>query len=222
MSPVSPLRRVARDLLPLPLLSERLPVPRSLSLHSRSVEQRFSRRLKEVREANRCIQALNECWDEDVSPPLHPSAAQFCTVERLLKAAAADPPPLDVPSPQAALRELLGAKASVYGTGGLTQMADFNIDLVSWPEQAGVVELQSVLEGRDQADLADVVGRLLLPAQELKERQLAGGPARPYWDSILKQDTSTYEEFIRQLHVRGMITFTVSELIKFRFKRLAN
>ena len=128
-------------------------------------------------------------------------------MERLLKAAAADPPPSDAPSPQAALRELLGAKASSYGGEGLTQMADFNIDLVSWPDQAGVVQLQSALEGRDHSDLADVAGRLLLTPQELKERQLADGPARPYWDSTLKQDTHTYEEFIRQLYVRDMITF---------------
>ena len=56
----------------------------------------------------------------------------------------------DSPAPEAALHELLGNTASIYEKEDLSVTAPFCRDGVSWPRQAGVVDLMASLPDTDR------------------------------------------------------------------------
>eukprot|EP00959_Pyramimonas_sp_CCMP1952_P102876 2151490-Pyramimonas_sp.AAC.1 len=108
---------VPRDLLPLPSV----PLPPARRCLPRRAAQRFGRRPAVGRRVNDCVAALDDTHGEgDFCSEARPSEAQFSAVDMIWQAVSDDIPPSDVPSPEAALSELLGAETLGDGPEGST------------------------------------------------------------------------------------------------------
>ena len=142
-------RIVPRDLLPLPLLPEVL--PKAGRCRGRRGAQRLSRVTAKANSVNDLAWALNELNGQGHLDPRHrPSEAQFASLARLIEAVEHDSPPLDCPTPQAALAELLGSRADSYDPA-LAKIATYRSDLVSWPASAGRASLVDCLAPHERS-----------------------------------------------------------------------
>ena len=191
-------RRVARDLLPLPHFLH----SKASYGNSRSALQARGKDAAVVRVANEAVDGLNFLWGARSPSSMEPSVAQQFCMQDILDGVRGDPPPPDLSSPKAALAELLGSQSSAYSSEGLSCVADYSLDLVSWPTSAGNVDLLSVLEGEDRECCANISKYL--------STDTAGGDSAesppPYWDSTLRSDRSAYVSFARQLLSRNMVS----------------
>eukprot|EP00971_Amphidinium_carterae_P327064 6458224-Amphidinium_carterae.1 len=171
-------RRCDRDLLPLPPLSVSLDVfngggPRQL--------RRLRTQRAIIRSSNEVIWSINELGGVGDFQHTLVSAAQQ--------------------RPQAALQELLGSKASLYDVqGGPTNVAPIDLDLVTWPDKAGLVDLALSLPPEEAVVFNDL-SLLFRGPQELVTVQGVEGVPRSYLDPQLRQG-DTYVKLIRQMAKR--------------------
>ena len=138
-----------RDLFPLPFLEE-CPLDARAGL-CRTTARRVSRKNKSLEAANDAILAINQLGGRGEHPSSHfpPPAIAMAASQRIgdifLKAS---PPPADLPSPEGALRELLGASGLCEGAGA--HVAPYAKDKVSWPEVRSSPMV--LVDGLPQAD----------------------------------------------------------------------
>ena len=125
-------RAVPRDVFPLPSL----PLP-PLTARSRKRRQVEEKQRANVRACSEDVWSLNALSGRGQDfEGLRTSAAQRHSLDFIGEACRRDAPARDAPAPEAALEELLGSKASVCDTGGLSNVAPFQRDVISWPRQA--------------------------------------------------------------------------------------
>ena len=119
-----------------------------------------------------------------------------------------DKPPPSPPTPEAALCEPLGNRATGYSDPSApSSLAPFCLDQISWPTCAGSACLVESLPESDRSVLTDVTNQLLLPEPELAKRIAAEGAARTYWDPELARQGPAYLGFVRELSARRMVRF---------------
>ena len=88
----------------------------------------------------------------------------------------------------------------------------FCYESVSWPGAGGVVPLASALPPDASLELQNVISRHRDPHGVLPPHDGAPRRARPpsiYWDVVLRQGGDTYISFIRSLHDRNMVRYTL-------------
>ncbi|CAK0852610.1 unnamed protein product, partial [Prorocentrum cordatum] len=143
----------------------------------------------------------------DFCSEARPSEAQFSAVDMIWQAVSDDIPPSDVPSPEAALSELLGAETLGDGPEGSTVVAPFERGLVSWPESAGCAGLLDALPEPDYQEVLNGKHSLLLRADEVRPE-----PAKVYWDKTLRSDRGERANFVHELLRRNMVEDFVENL----------
>ena len=134
----------------------------------------------------------------------HPDDLQQPVLSRIegLSTRASDLGTLDsIPSPEAALRELLRGRSD-YGLDQPTALATCCLERISLPKS---------LDGAPCAlDLLEGKARRFL---QCPEQMLRGGfddeaPFKPYWDPKLRRNQRMYHSFIKKLHNAGYLVFT--------------
>ncbi|OLP89811.1 hypothetical protein AK812_SmicGene28692 [Symbiodinium microadriaticum] len=222
--------RVARDLLPLPLLGGQDLPKTNLS---RGCRQRWLRRERRVDDCNAAIRALNYLnspGSKNDAGPIHSlqtfraSAAQ---AEALLRIQTAvdhlGPPPDDVTVPEA-LRQLRceGYVDDLQATGAL---ASFNPEGVSLPEEGWKPISLASLGGRDGGvSVGDYVQQQVLPPELASARVEACGVKYPYTDPKLR-DPKVYGAFLGRLARSNLVDFSTqagAEHISLFFVRKKN
>ena len=160
---VAAVRAVPRDLFPLPRCDPSVGRP---SVCSRPVAQRARRRQQCLENVNEVVWALNELAGCGQSfEGLRPSSSQTFSLEGIEEAVRNDIPPPSMPTPEAALCELLGNRSTGYSDPSAPlSLAPFCLDQISWPTCAGSACLVESLPESDRSVLTDVVNQLLLPA----------------------------------------------------------
>ena len=113
---------VQRDLLPLPFL----PDPGNSTASARRSRQRFGRHVAVVPGVNRAIWSLNELWGNQFCEGIRPSAAQSSAMARIHELVSLDKPGDADMAPEAALKALLGQKAS-FGSNAEGSSTTFGI-----------------------------------------------------------------------------------------------
>ena len=230
IGPMHASSRVARDLLPLPLLGGQDLPKTNLS---RGCRQRWLRRERRVDDCNAAIRALNYLnspGSKNDAGPIHSlqtfraSAAQ---AEALLRIQTAvdhlGPPPDDVTVPEA-LRQLRceGYVDDLQATGAL---ASFNPEGVSLPEEGWKPISLASLGGRDGGvSVGDYVQQQVLPPELASARVEACGVKYPYTDPKLR-DPKVYGAFLGRLARSNLVDFSTqagAEHISLFFVRKKN
>ena len=114
-------------------------------------------------------------------------------------------------NPQQSFRELLGGRGVYQDSCGPVHLAPYKLDLLSMPASAkGAPELSTLLDEVDGHFLVrDNIQRYLRPTEE-RARLGMEKPIQPYIDPVLKRHNKSYALFIRSLHARSCINFSVS------------
>ncbi len=197
--------RGARDIYPLPV-PQRLEKTYPLSRRS---SQRFARKLQTQGKVVEAVEALN--WmarqrREFDAESFHPDDLQQQVLSRIegLSARASDLGTLDpVPSPEAALRELLRGRSD-YALDQPTALATCCLERISLPKSLqGAPHALDLLEGKARRFLQ-------CPEQMLREGCDIEPPFKPYWDPKLRRNQRMHHSFIKKLHNAGYLVFTRS------------
>ena len=185
----------ARDVFPLPLP----PAPCRLEHVSRRASQKWGRRLQEHETVKEAVNALN--WmagqrflhgTEGGCGPLRTEV--LLRIQRLAREAGNLGSLERVPTPEAALRELLKGKSEY-------NQPENNLERVSLPE--------SLHDLPEACDLLPDDARRYLLGEELMIRE--GTPVeapRPYWDPVLAGSKKHYKLFVQRLNDIGLLQFT--------------
>ena len=194
-----------RDLFPLPFLEE-CPLDARAGL-CRTTARRVSRKNKSLEAANDAILAINQLGGRGehpsslFPPPAIATVASQRIGEIFLKAS---PPPADLPSPEGALRELLGASGLYEGAGA--HVAPYAKDKVSWPEVGS--SPMALVDGLPQADserLTNWASHMLRDPSEAEALRAKAGLRRAHCDPDLFSSPAVYADFCRQLMARNLI-----------------
>ena len=130
------------------------------------------------------------------------------------KAIEDDPPPVECPGAEAALKSLLGTKAGLsYCQAEPATLAPFSSGLVSLPSTAGRCVLQESLPPAEREMLADWDSRILKP-EFSGDSNLKSPCSNVYWDPNLKSNHSEYVSFIRLLLKANMIALVKPSQVK--------
>eukprot|EP00971_Amphidinium_carterae_P152728 3027178-Amphidinium_carterae.1 len=89
--------------------------------------------------------------------------------------------------------------------GGPSNAASMDLDLISWLEHAGRVDLESALPPGEAMVFKDLTFLFRSPLEPETVQEVEGIP-RSYMDPVLHED-STYVELIRQMSKRDMVVF---------------
>ena len=136
-------RSVPRDLLPLPVPEG--PTTASVRHLSRPVAQRRCRLKAQHASLSECVWALNFLYGQgQAMQGLRPSAAQEAAILNIRELVRGGTPPAPLLQPEAALRELLGTKATAYEAVEPSRVAHYSREAVSWLARAGRASLLSV------------------------------------------------------------------------------
>ena len=195
----------ARDLFPLPELPR---LTRDVKLSRRSA-QRWDRKIRVRETTNEAIRGLN--WLAGKSDFLHgtdgaPDSLQQEVLQRIqiLANMTNDIGSFDkIPSPEAALAELLKGRSDYQQSAAPIALAPYSLERVSLPES---------LHGLpDAVDLLPPDARRYLEGKELmlRDDQPDETPP-PYWDPVLARSKRHYKEFIRKLDSIGLLQYTQS------------
>ena len=119
-----------------------------------------------------------------------------------LSTSASDLGTLDsIPSPEAALRELLRGRSD-YGLDQPTALATCCLERISLPKSLdGAPCALDLLEGKARRFLQ-------CPEQMLRGGSDVEAPFKPYWDPKLRRNQRMYHSFIKKLHNAGYLVFT--------------
>ncbi len=174
---------------------------------SRRSSQRFARKVQTQAKVVEAVEALN--WmakqrEEFDAYSFHPDEMQqqvLCRIEGL-STSASDLGTLDsIPSPEAALRELLRGRSD-YGLDQPTALATCCLERISLPKSLdGAPQALDLLEGKARRYLQ-------CPEQMLREGFDSEVPFKPYWDPKLRRNQRMYHSFIKKLHNAGYLVFT--------------
>ena len=195
-------RSVPRDLLPLPI-PEGPPIG-SVRHLSRPVAQRHCRLKAQHASLFECVWAFNFSYGQgQAMQGLRPSAAQEAAILNIRELVRGGTPLLQ---PEAALSELLGAKATAYEAVEPSRVAPYSREAVSWPARAGRASLFECVPAAERLRVAEARKHLLLPPSSEPEHD-DRSRSRSYWDPALRHNPGEYHSFVRDLHPRGMIEF---------------
>ena len=195
--------RGARDIYPLPQPLE----PVKLHPLSRRSSQRLARKSQIQTKVVEAVEALN--WmagqrREFSADSFHPDDLQQQVLSRIegLSTSASDLGTLDsIPSPEAALRELLRGRSD-YGLDQPTALATCCLERISLPKSLdGAPCALDLLEGKARRFLQ-------CPEQMLRGGSDVEAPFKPYWDPKLRRNQRMYHSFIKKLHNAGYLVFT--------------
>ena len=152
---------------------------------------------------NETILALNQLAGFPVASVRPPSTAQIGAIDHIRCIHNSIKVPLDVPKPQEASRVLLGSAPS-YG-GEATTVRPYDRGLLSIPTTGSVsADLVDGLPVDAQHFLRDL-SNMLVDEQELGKIAESQTHITNYMDHKLKHSTSTYHQFIRDMHSSGLI-----------------
>ena len=106
-----------------------------------------------------------------------------------------------IPSPEAALRELLKGRSEYHQPDVPVALAPYSLERISLPESlVGLPEATDLLPESARQYLQ---GRELMLREEPPEEQ-----SPPYWDPVLKRNKKHYRQFIQKLHSIGFLQYT--------------
>eukprot|EP00971_Amphidinium_carterae_P296523 5890637-Amphidinium_carterae.2 len=195
-------RLCSRDLLPLPFVGDS---PLKLK-GGRRAQQRADRKRAKVEACNDIVSALNTLAGVGSFTHVFPSKAQQASLTRIQSAVELYELGTETLAPEAALSELLSTRASEYDSGGSTSVVDMSLELLSLPEQAGVIPLENVLPLQERDRLLSGAGLFHSPS-EFHARQQREGKAKSYLDPQLREQGAFYVQFVHKLQERRMLTF---------------
>lgn len=192
----------SRDLFPLPVPQ----VPTSPRRGSRRSQQRSDRRQRHMTTVKEAVEGLNWMAGHTF---LHgtvgePDALQVEVLQRI-QDLALDAGRLGslerVPSPEAALRELLKGKSEYSRPDIPVALAPYNLERISLPSS-----LHDLPEAKD---LLPVDARRFLLGEELmlRDGEIVDTP-KPYWDPVLANNKHHYRSFIQKLDSIGLLQYT--------------
>jgi hypothetical protein len=108
-----------------------------------------------------------------------------------------------------AIQELLQSAVSYSGDDGSTTVRSYQRDLVSLPDcGASPIPMDQVIDSVGRDMLKDPLASMLLSEDEFGQLMEDGDLIRPYMDVVLQNDSNQYQQFVRDLHDKGMIDFT--------------
>eukprot|EP00438_Fugacium_kawagutii_P013651 Skav213124 [mRNA] locus=scaffold107:139529:142876:+ [translate_table: standard] len=191
-----------RDLMPLPHIQVENGDHR-FEL-SEGAKRRLVRRVDNAVRVNNIIDSLNEMAGFDRCSSQKPSKAHKAAHQQLLSSVAQSPRSVTHVQLREAVHELLHHGLLSYGTGeeARSTVRSFHKGSVSLPESgAQVFQAKDLLDDAGRVILEDPFTHLFRPEVELDKK------CQPYMDVILKNDQGMYEEFVRDLWSRGMLTF---------------
>ena len=198
-----------RDLFPLPLLDAPHGVSRAVC---RSTARRIQRKAKWRTWANDGILTLNSLCGRGSGGP---RASGFSTVAIEVSNKIGDayaslgPPPSDLPSPEGALSELLGADS--FYSGERLGVAPYAKDLVSWPapgSQPMCLRDGLALADRDRLDhWKDHMQRRPADAAHILAES---GLHRAHNDQELFRSPACYGDFLCRLDAAGMLRWRIA------------
>ena len=195
----------ARDLFPLPCPPE---VCQNGS-YSRRCQQRVHRRARATEDVREAVKALN--WMNGFSPHLEfsgvPNDMQNQVVGRAMHLTNQvwKPGTLpQVPTEEAALRELLKGRGEYEDSSTPASLARFDIGRISLPETLDDVPFV--------ASLLPEEARRYLESPELmiRKEQQSQETVKPYWDPLLKNSRKGYRDLMQKLHGIGYLRYTFS------------
>ena len=106
-----------------------------------------------------------------------------------------------IPSPEAALRELLKGRSEYHQPDVPVALVPYSLERISLPESlVGLPEATDLLPESARQYLQ---GRELMLREEPPEEQ-----SPPYWDPVLKRNKKHYRQFIQKLHSIGFLQYT--------------
>ena len=199
-----------RELFPLPTSTAPSASPGS------SVSQR--RRRAKVRErvgmVNDIVGCLNEMYNapSSSSSSSNPSLAQQQSQHVLFKQLErVQLPSSGFCSEREAAQELLHTQAVYDGTSTSSTVRPYERDLVSLPEVgSSLVPLSQVLDDTGREVVENPSERMLVDEESWGYICEKNAGFRPYMDTILKEDTNKYNQFICDLMSKNMVDFTSS------------
>ena len=192
----------ARDVFPLPCP----PAPYKPEHVSRRASQKWCRRWQEHETAKDAVNALNwmsgQRFLHGTEGDCDPLQTEILLRIQSLARDAGNLGSLErVPTPEAALRELLKGKSEYNQPETPVALAPYNLERVSLPE--------SLHDLPEACDLLPDDARRYLLGEELMIRE--GTPVespRPYWDPVLASSKKHYRLFIQRLNDIGLLQFT--------------
>ena len=106
-----------------------------------------------------------------------------------------------IPSPEAALRELLKGRSEYHQPDVPVALAPYSLERISLPD--------SLVGLPEATDLLPESARQYLQGRELMLREgPPEEPSPPYWDPVLKRNKKHYRQFIQRLHSIGFLQYT--------------
>ena len=118
----------------------------------------------------------------------------------------------DIPvySEREATRTLLQASLS-YSEEAQTTVRPYNSDLVSLPKVgSSPPPLRDLVDDFGRDILEDPVGNMMISADEWGMKVENGRVVQPYMDTVLKNDSGKYVQFVHKLFLGGMISCTAN------------
>ena len=165
--------------------------------------QRVSRRRFISHYSNEVCNSLNFLSGVESDRDVRFSSAREAVMSRIRNRVSALRPPPEVEHGDAALRRLLGSKASLYQSDeGPTCAAGFDSELLSLPLHGGACNLAYCPNEKEKLDLLDPDAGLLLSDSEVACRVRDEGRANVFWDPKLGNGGSVYDEFLTNVRRR--------------------
>ena len=194
----------SRHLFPLPHREE----PKILSQPcSRKGQQRLLRQVRKVRDLNSVIDCLN--WMANKQSASHAQSDSMTeeVIVRLEGLVASQQPNRKLPSPKAALQQLLRSR-DYTGVGSASVLAPYRPGLVSLPE-GDFQKCPFLFDLLDENDRQYLSG-----ASERFVRPVVGDSVivEPYWDPKLKYSQKSYHKLVQRLHAQNYFYFTLDPL----------
>ena len=202
-----------RDIFPLPLPFLALD-PTIRRRVSKSVRRRLHRRMLWQEWANSGVESMNSMAGrgDHVSAPANPTLAQRRCLDAISESYhlfCSDPSNNDDGSSVGALRALCGS-SSAYA-GDRDDVQPYVKDKVSWPgSDFPPVNLVSAVGPADSDRLRQWESHLLCSPADSERRLGQSAVKAPYSDPALMRRPAVYADFLHQLHVRGMVRWTIA------------
>ena len=169
--------------------------------------QRVRKFRRVVSDINASIGSLNELYglDAESSTIGAPSAARRSVHENLLSMHIQSPPPQDVPTPREAFLMLRGSRDSYELP---TNLASYAVGRVSLPKVAAALTFSSCLADEVRESVTNFEREVLLPDHAIPVSD--HNNIEPYFDPVLRQELKKYAVFLRNLHRKGMLRWSLS------------
>jgi len=211
--------RASPSIFPLSVM----PLVKTTSLPGRKRRQRVARLNRAIFDVNACIWGLNwlsgtHSWGSPSTGAMankythmQVTAVQSEVVARIEHLVSDRVRPADAPSPEAAFRELLRGKA-LYGTDlADTNLAPYQFEIMSLPDDVNSSpDLVDLLPPDARRYLERMNQLMMRDEADLRRLEETGPETIPYTDKLLKSHPKKYRKFVVSLNSRGLLRFTLT------------